>query len=61
MEIKYSNHLQFKIRVRRISEDMPGQVYRESTQRYYNHHTLRHIAVIQVYYQRRRTVVIIST
>lgn len=60
MEIKYSDHLQFKIRVRRISEGIPGRIYRESTQRYYNHHTLRHIAVMQVYYQRRRTLMMIA-
>ncbi len=60
MEITYSNHLQFKIRVRRIPEDIPERICRESTQRYYNHHTLRHIAVMQVHYQRRRTLMMIA-
>jgi hypothetical protein len=60
MEVKYSKHLRFKLRVRGIPQDMPERIYRESNQRYYNHHTLRHIAVMQVYYRRRRTWMMIA-
>ena len=60
MQVKYSDHLQFKIRVREIPASLPERIYRESAQRYYNHHTLRHIAVMQVYYQRRRTLMMIA-
>lgn len=60
MEIKYSRHLQFKITVRKIPEDMPKRIYRECRQRYYNHQSLRHIAVMEVYYNRRRTLMMIA-
>jgi len=60
MEVRHSSHLQFKLRVRKISETLPERIYRESKQRYQNHHTLRHIAVMQVYYKRRRTLMMIA-
>lgn len=60
MEIRYSNHLRFKMRVRNIPQDLPERLYRESVQRYYNHHTLRHIAVTETHYQRRRTSMMIA-
>lgn len=60
MEIRYSSHLQFKLRVRAIAETLPERIYRESQQRYQNHHTLRHIAVMEAYYQRKRTLMMIA-
>ena len=60
MEVKYSYHLQFKIRVRKVPEGMPERIYCESKQRYYNHHSLRHIAVLEVHYRRRRTLMMIA-
>jgi len=60
VEIKYSHHLRFKIRIRRIPARMPERIYRESKQRYYNHHSLRHIAVMEVHYHRRRTLMMIA-
>jgi hypothetical protein len=41
-------------------ENLPEQIYRESKQRYYNHHTLRRVAVMQANYQRRRTLMMIA-
>ncbi|MBI3739514.1 MAG: hypothetical protein HY258_10755 [Chloroflexi bacterium] len=52
--------MQFKIRVRGIPEAMPERIYWESKQRYYNHHSLRHIAVMDTYYHRRRTLMMIA-
>ncbi len=60
MEVKYSRHLQFRMGMRKIPAGMPEQIYRESKQRYYNHHTFRHIAVMQVHYLRRRTLMMIA-
>jgi hypothetical protein len=33
---------------------MPERIYREAKERYYNHATFRHIAVMSVTYHRRR-------
>jgi hypothetical protein len=60
MEIKYSDHLRFKMRVRNIPENLPERICRESVQRYYNHHTLRHIAVMETHYQGLRTLMMIA-
>jgi hypothetical protein len=60
VEVKYSDHLQFRMNMRRIPKQMPERIYYDSTQRYYNHHTLRRIAVMEVYYQRRRTLMMIA-
>ncbi len=60
MEIKYSNHLRFRMRVRQIPLRMPERIYRESTQRYYNHHSLRRIAILDVSYKLRRTLMMIA-
>lgn len=60
MEIRYSDHLRFKLRVRDIPGQVPERIYRESRQRYDNHHTLRHIAVMQVHYHRHRTLMMIA-
>ena len=46
--------------MRKIPEKMPERIYRESKQRYYNHHSLRHIAIMEVYYHRRRTLMMIA-
>lgn len=60
MEIRYSDHLRFKLRVREIPERIPEWIYRESRQRYYNHHSLRRIAVMEVRYFQRRTLMMIA-
>jgi hypothetical protein len=60
VQVIYSDHLRFKIRVRQIPEDLPERIYRESRQRYYNHHSVRHIAVMETHYQRRRILMMIA-
>lgn len=60
MEVKYSDHLRFKMQVREIPEQMPERIYRESKQRYYNHHSLRRIAVMEVHHKQRRTWMMIA-
>ena len=60
MEIQYSPHLQFKLRVRGIANDLPAQIYRESKQRFYNHHSVRRVAVMETLYLKRRTLMMIA-
>jgi hypothetical protein len=60
VEIRYSQHLQFKLGTRRIPSDLPGRIYRESRQRYFNHYSIRHIAVMETLFQQRRTLMMIA-
>jgi len=60
VEIQYSPHLQFKLAVRRIPIELPERIYRESKQRYYNHHSVRRVAVMETLYQRHRTLMMIA-
>jgi hypothetical protein len=60
VNVKYSNHLEFKIRVRKIPANLPERIYRESTERYYNHYSFRHIAIMMVQYGRRRTLMMVA-
>jgi len=39
---------------------MPERIYREAKERYYNHATFRHIAVMSVIYHRRRRKMMIA-
>ena len=54
MRVVYTDHLKLRLRARRIPERMPERIYREAKERYYNHATFRHIAVMPVIYHRRR-------
>lgn len=60
MKVIYSKHLCFKMQQRDISESVPGRIYRESTQRFYNHHSLRQIAVSEVFYRQRKVLMMIA-
>ena len=60
MKVTYSKHLRFKMQQRDISELVPERIYRESTQRFYNHHSLRQIAVLEVLYRQRRVLMMIA-
>lgn len=60
MEVRYSTHVQFKLKVRNIAPEVPRRIYFESNQRYKNHHTVRFVAIMTVYYHRRHTVMMIA-
>jgi len=60
MDIRYSQHLKFKMRVRQISENMPKRIYHESKKRFYNHQTFRRIAIMEISYHRHRTLMMIA-
>lgn len=60
MRVVYTDHLRLRLRVRRIPERVPERIYREAKERYYNHATFRHIAVMSVIYHRRRRKMMIA-
>ena len=60
MRVTYTDHLKFRLRVRRIPERMPERIYCEAKERYYNHATFRHVAVMSVIYHRRRRKMMIA-
>jgi hypothetical protein len=60
MRVTYSKHLRFKMQQRAIPDSPPERIYRESTQRFYNHHSLRQIAVLEVLYRQHRALMMIA-
>ena len=60
MRVVYTDHLKLRLQARRIPAKMPERIYRESKERYYNHATFRHIAVMSVIYHRRRRKMMIA-
>jgi hypothetical protein len=60
VRVIYTDHLKLRLRARRISAKMPERIYREAKERYYNHATFRHIAVMSVIYHRRRRKMMIA-
>ncbi|TEU16314.1 MAG: hypothetical protein E3J21_10960 [Anaerolineales bacterium] len=60
MRVVYTDHLKLRLRARRIPERMPERIYREAQERYYNHATFRHVAVMSVIYHRRRRKMMIA-
>jgi hypothetical protein len=59
-QIKYSEHLSFKLQVRHISEKLPERIYRQAKERYFDHHTQRHIAILAAIYHNRRQFMMIA-
>jgi hypothetical protein len=60
VRVVYTDHLKLRLRARRIPEKMPERIYREAKERYYNHATFRHIAVMSVIYHHRRRKMMIA-
>ena len=60
MRVVYTDHLKLRLQARRIPTEMPERIYREAKERYYNHATFRHIAVMSVIYHRRRRKMMIT-
>jgi hypothetical protein len=59
-QVKYSEHLKFKLQVRRISEKLPERIYRQAKQRYFDHETGRHVAILSVIYHNHRQLMMIA-
>jgi hypothetical protein len=60
VRVVYTDHLKLRLRARRIPDKMPERIYRKAKERYYNHATFRHIAVMSVIYHRRRRKMMIA-
>jgi hypothetical protein len=60
VRVVYTDHLKLRLRARRIPAKMPERIYRKAKERYYNHATFRHIAIMSVIYHRRRRKMMIA-
>ncbi len=60
MRIDYTDHLKLRLKVREIPEWMPAKIYRQSEERYYDHSTGHHIAVLSLQYHGRVRPVMIA-
>jgi hypothetical protein len=60
VRVVYTDHLKLRLQARRIPTEMPERIYREAKERYYNHATFLHIAVMSVIYHRRRRKMMIA-
>jgi hypothetical protein len=58
--VEYSQHLKFRLRVRRIPEELPERIYRQAQERYFDNHTGRHIAILSATYHNRRRLMMIA-
>jgi hypothetical protein len=48
MEIKYSQHLIYRILLRKIDHELPGKIFQESQERYFDGATGYFIAIMEV-------------
>jgi len=60
MRVTSSKHLRFKMQQPAIPDSVPERIYRESRQRFYNHHSLRQIAVLEVLHRQRWVLMMIA-
>jgi hypothetical protein len=60
VRVVYTDHLKLRLRARRVPAEMPERIYRQAKERYYNHATFRHVAVMSVIYHRRRRKMMIA-
>jgi hypothetical protein len=60
VRVVYTDHLKLRLRARRIPAKMPERIYCEAQERYYNHATYRHIAIMSVIYHRHRRKMMIA-
>ena len=63
MEIKYTNHLKNRLKLRQIDYDLPKKIYGESKERYYVTETGHYVAVLGVdmYGKTRDVIIVYST
>jgi hypothetical protein len=48
MQIQYSEHLENRLKTRKIQYDLPRKIYEQSKERYFDNETKHHIAIMQV-------------
>ena len=59
-KIVYTPHLEFRLEKRRISPDIPGKIYQDSVEKYYDSYTGHKIAVCSLDYCGRERDVMIT-
>jgi hypothetical protein len=59
MKIKYSQHIDFRIKMRKINYDLPSKIFQESQERYHDRDTGYFIAIQRVkLYDKSREVMV---
>lgn len=58
--VRYSEHLKFKLQIRHIPEKLPERIYHQAKQRYFDHETGRHVAILSALYHRHRQLMMIA-
>lgn len=51
MELKYTEHLAFRLRIRKIPHDLPYKIFRDAKEHYYDTQTNHYIAVCEVKFE----------
>ncbi len=50
-KVIYSSHLEFRLKIRKISRSLPKRIYLASEERYFDAETDKYVAVMQAQYQ----------
>ena len=59
MKIKYSKHLEQRLKLRRIDYDLPREIFNQSNERYFDQETKHFIATMEIeLYNRFREVMV---
>lgn len=51
MQIKYTSHLLFRMKIRNIPEELPEEIFRRSRERYYDCLTKHYVAILRIDYE----------
>lgn len=59
MKIKYSEHLENRLKLRKISHDLPALIIEQSPERYYDEETKYYVAIMEAnLYNKKRNVMV---
>lgn len=50
-EVSYTSHLQLRMRIREIGDNLPRKIYEKSKEIYFDFHTEYYVAVSEAYYK----------
>jgi len=50
-EVIYTPHLQLRLKIREIDDNLPREIYEESKERYFDSYTGYYVAISEVYYK----------
>ncbi len=60
VDVKYTAHLEFRLRMRKIPYKLPLTIHRFAEERYFDTATMHHIAIKHVRYGKQRTLFMIA-